>query len=177
MAKKTTTFCSARHWVSRAGSGTTGISTQGQYRPIECECTKWQFKKEWRKKKRKTFVAPLNMLIGQPVSLKQQKALHCTIPSYNLSNPNNICPNGNWIESWQIIYFNFGHSIYRLRSFPASVFIKHASFCQKARKNQKEHKWNDYKEHTFLLLDLIVAVQGAELEIMFFKKRKKKKFN
>lgn len=117
MAEKPTTFCSARHWASGAASGTTGISTQGQYRPIECECTKWQFKKEWRKINRKTFVAPLSMLIGQPVSLMQQKGLRCTIPSYNRSNPNNICPNGNWIKSWQIIY-SFISDIQFIGSFP-----------------------------------------------------------
>lgn len=112
MAEETTRFCSGRqrHWASRAGSGTTGISTQGQYRPIECECAKWQFN-------RKINVAPLNMLIGQPVSLMQQKGLRCTIPSYNLSNPNNICPNGNWIKSWQII-FSFISDIQFIGSFP-----------------------------------------------------------
>lgn len=115
-------------------------------------------------------MAPLNVLIGQPVSLMQQKGLRCTLPSYNLSNPNNICLNGNWIKYWRIIY-SFISDIQFIGSFrllSASVFIKHVSFCQKAQKNQKEHNWNDYKEHTFLLLGLIVAVQGAELEIMFF---------
>lgn len=122
-------------------------------------------------------MAPLNVLIGQPVSLMQQKGSRCTLPSYkSFESKQHLSKRQLDQILTNHLLFHFGHSIYRLLSSPFSVSIHQTRiFLPKGteKPERAQLKWLQ-RTHIFAL-GSHSCCPGCWIGNYVFKKKEKRK--